>query len=332
MIRALETPRRAPDKSALRHFLDDIGMRLAGRAGVGLNRLLGSRAAGSLGILTYHRIAAEVPGLPRPTHNVAPRRFREQLLGLRERGFRVWPLDRILAWRARGMPIPPRTIVVTFDDGFQTVYTTAWPILQELQIPATLFLTTAFLDSEAPFWFDDWGRRHRDRLPPETYRPLGSGECRRMAQDGLVDLGAHTHTHEDFRRRPEEFCRDLQLSVDTLHARFGQQHVAFAFPFGGVHQGFANEALVAAARRTGVTCGLTTQSCVVDIASDPFCWGRFTAFAWDTAATLAAKLEGWYSWAPQLRQRIARSLPGRPHWTVGRRDDRLGSPEVMDPR
>ncbi len=43
---------------------------------------------------------------------------------------------------------------VTFDDGFETVYRHAWPVLQELRIPATVFLNTAYLDSPEPFPFD----------------------------------------------------------------------------------------------------------------------------------------------------------------------------------
>jgi len=293
-------------------------MRVAGRAGVGLNRLLGSRIGGALGILTYHRISPNVPGLPKPPHNVPPGRLRQQLAGLLERGFTVWPLSRILDCRAQGAAIPPRTVVVTFDDGFQSVYANAWPILRELQVPATLFLSTAFLDSDDAFWFDSWGKAYCDRLPSETYRPLTSAQAEEMAREGLVELGAHTHTHEDFRHRPEDFRKDLQVSVDMVRSRFGLQDVSFAFPFGSTHHGFAGDELVATAKQTGVVCGLTTESVVVDIQSDPFCWGRFTAFPWDTAETLSAKLQGWYSWAPKLRRRIAAALPEVSHRVAGR--------------
>jgi peptidoglycan/xylan/chitin deacetylase (PgdA/CDA1 family) len=300
---------RAPEKSPLRKLVEDLGMRVAGRTGVGLNRLLGSRAAGALGILTYHRIAPHVPGVPKPPHNVPPERFREQLAGLLDRGFAVWPLSRILQCRAQGDSSPRRTLAITFDDGFQTVYTHAWPILRELQLPATVFLTTAYRDSDRAFWFDSWGNTYRNRVPPETYRPLTSAQSRQMVQEGLVELGAHTHTHQDFRHRPEDLRRDLQTSVDILRSCFAQKEVAFAFPFGSNHLGYAGSELVTAAKQTGVVCGLTTESVVVDIRSDPFRWGRFTAFPWDTAATLAAKLHGWYSWAPRLRQQIARAFP-----------------------
>jgi hypothetical protein len=78
--------------------------------------------------------------------------------------------------------------------------------------------------------------------------------------------------------------------------------------------------LVAAARQTGVLCALTTESVLVDPDSDPFQWGRFNAFPWDTSATLAAKVEGWYSWAPKLRQRIAGAVCRRRQNIDGRKD------------
>ena len=52
------------------------------------------------------------------------------------------------------------------------------------------------------------------------------------------------------------------------------------------------------ARAAGVKCGLTTMAELVELSVSPFKWGRFNVFAWDTSATLSAKLAGWYSWAP----------------------------------
>jgi peptidoglycan/xylan/chitin deacetylase (PgdA/CDA1 family) len=289
-----------------REFLKDLGKRVAGEASAGLNHLLGSRAEASLGILVYHRVSPVVSDIVRPSMNVPPRRFQEQLTGLLGRGFSFWPLRQVLDYHERGLDIPPRTAVVTFDDGFEYVYTRAWPILRELQIPATVFVATAFLDSTHPFPFDTWALAYHGAIPPESYRPLTLDQCREMCRDGLVELGAHTHTHQDFRRRPEEFQRDLLTSVDVLRSRFGIEEPTFAFPFGRRYSGFSGDDLVKAARQAGVRCGLTTEADLVDPTTDPFGWGRFNAYDWDTAATLSAKLQGWYSWAPRLQEWLSR--------------------------
>lgn len=307
------TPAWAPEKPRLRKGLEELLMRAAGRGAAGLNALLGSRAGGALGILTYHRTAEAVPGIPRPLHNVAPSVFRRQLAGLLDRGFRVWPLAKALDHLSRGVTIPRQTIVITFDDGFASVYHHAWPVLRELGLPATVFLCTAYLDSAAPFPFDAWGMEFRDSAPVDAYRPLTLEECRRMGQDGLIEFGAHTHTHRDLRNQPEEFQHDLQTSVNIVRELFDLDRVTFAFPYGSLFDGFAGGRLAAAARGAGVVCALTTEPALVTAECDPFHWGRFNVFAWDTAATLAGKLEGWYSWAPRLRKQCARACLAAGH-------------------
>ena len=296
--------------SSIADLIGECSFRAVGWTAVVLNALAGRRSGDALGILTYHRIAPRVPGLPRPLHNVTPDRFRRQLEGLAARGFRVWPLGRVLRYHEQARRVPPRTVVITFDDGYRSVYLYAWPILRALGMPATVFLSTAFLDGEEPFPFDAWGMAYRRRAPAEAFLPLTALQCRRMLEDGLIELGAHTHTHQDFRNRPEAFRKDLEMSIAVLRSRFGIERPAFAFPFGSPRKGYASEQLIAAARQTAVVCGLTTECVPVDPASDPFGWGRFNAFSWDTATTLAAKLDGWYSWAPKLRAAWTRRISG----------------------
>jgi len=285
-----------------------VAMKTAGWLAVGLRQLFGPRSRGRPGILTYHRVSPVIRGLPPPTHNVPPDRFRQHLTGLLDRGFTIRPLRELLRRNASGEPLPPQTMALTFDDGFQSNYTEAFPVLRELRVPATIFVATGYLDGTTPFPFDAWGLAHGKSLPPAAYRPLTVVQCREMLDSGLIDIGAHTHTHRDMRGRPEEFCRDVRISADFLRATFTLSDVMFAFPFGAKHSGFAGSEMAAAARRAGVTCGLTTECSLIDPGSDPFEWGRFNAFTWDTAATLAAKLDGWYTWAARVKRAARQSL------------------------
>jgi peptidoglycan/xylan/chitin deacetylase (PgdA/CDA1 family) len=172
-------------------------------------------------------------------------------------------------------------------------------VLREYHIPFTLFVNTAYLDQHDPFPFDAWGREFTGRVPEEHTRALTSLECRTMLDGGLMELGAHTHTHADFRSRPQALRRDLAECVRRLRTGFGIENPSFAFPFGSRKEGFASDELIEAARYCGVSCALSTECSPVDPQSDPFTWGRYNVFAWDTSATLAAKLAGWYDWAPQ---------------------------------
>src|SRR3954469_3706243 len=258
--RQMSSAQQAPSaRTRFRERWNEFGLRAAGRLAFVLDRICGRRGDGTIGILTYHRIASARRGVCTPTHNVDPRRFRSQLEGLLSRGFSFVALRAVLAARETGTPLPPRTAVVTFDDGFQSVYTNAWPVLRELGIPATVFVSTAFLDSDVPFPFDDWGIAYQKQVPAGDYRPLTTSQCHEMAAGGLIDLGAHTHTHRDLRLRVDEFQDDLQTSVDHLRARFAVSDVTFAFPWGSPYLGYAGGELANAVRRTSVMCALTTE-------------------------------------------------------------------------
>gem|GEM_PF-415857 len=299
-----EAMRWAPPPAAPQAAIRCLQTRLMAHAAVGLNGCFGSIAGNAFGILMYHRIAREPARAPRPTINVTPERFRAQLRGLLDRGFRFRPLRSVLDDARNGRIIPPRDVVVTFDDGFENVYRDAVPVLRELAIPATIFVATAFLDSDEPYPFDHWGLAHRHRVPPESYRPMRLPQCLELNDDPLIELAAHTHTHQDFRGRPDAFEYDLRVCLAFLKNRFGIENPTFAFPYGSFHLGFVDGELIAAAKRTDVACGLTTESGLVFPGEDPFRWGRINVFPWDSGRTLTAKLNGWYTWAPRLQHRL----------------------------
>lgn len=270
-----------------------------------LHKVFGSRVQGHVGILLYHRVQPSIPGLPEPTFNVEPSLFRAHLVGLQAAGFRFVHLREVLRAARLGEPLPPCSVVLSFDDAFESVYHHAYPVLCKLGIPATAFLATAYLDSPDPFPFDIWGRRFRDRMGPESYRPLSIEQCGSMMASGLLDVGAHTHTHQDFRGRPDALQRDLRRSVGTIRDAFGCNDVTFSFPYGKTDLGYAGGAMSEAARAAGVCCGLTTDCELIDPErDDPFAWGRFSGCSWDTAETLAAKLAGWYGWAPRMQRKL----------------------------
>jgi len=271
--------------------------------------VFGRLATSTVGILTWHRITSEVCGVASPTINVTPERFRQQLLGLRDAGFRFSSLSSVLDacdGRSQDIVLPDRTVVVTFDDIYDNVFQNAWPVLQELNIPATFFISTAFVDSPEPFLFDPWAIQNQDHIPESAWRPITNDHLQTMLQSELIELGAHTHTHQDFRSRPEDFAEDLAMGVTELQTRYGVNDLPFAFPYGIPRMGFSAEPLMDAVRRSGLRCGLTTGSHTNGINTSPFGWGRFHVFEHDTPRSLAAKLDGWYEWLPKLKNLLTR--------------------------
>ncbi len=290
-------------------------VRAAANVSATLNGLWPARETAHLGILMYHRVTEPIRGLERPSINVSPMMFRRQIEGLLDRGYTFLPLQEALKISQSGEAFEPKSVVLTFDDGFQSVYNNALPVLQELNVPATVFLSTAFLDSSQPMPFDHWGLANRTLAPSESFQCMTTEQCKSMLATGLIELGAHTHTHQDFRGRPDEFALDLRKNLTVLSNEFGVESPSFAFPYGTPRLGFSGTDLIEQAKECGVQCGLTTEASRVSSSQESFTWGRFNVFPWDDGATLTARLNGWYGWAPRQRDRcvgIVRSLLGKP--------------------
>lgn len=298
-----EPPRR---KEQLKLAAREAAVWTIGRAAACQQSFNGRRPGNDFGILTYHRVTDRVSGFPTPTWNICPARLRKQLAGLLSRGFQPWALSDVLQAREAGVKLPGGVFVVTFDDGYENNYTDALPVLEELGVPATIFLATSFLDSTSPFPFDDWRGRGQWGVPVSSWRPLETAQCRKLLESGLIELGTHTHTHQRFAGRIEAFHEDMQESVELLHDRFGVRRPTFAFPH-GIH----DQPMLDVARDLGIRCALTTVPGLIDISSDPLGWGRFSVESHDTAATLAGKLGGWYTPLTHKLRGFGRAAVGR---------------------
>lgn len=287
-------------------------------------RFLGPAKRDASGILTYHRVANHVGPDPAML-NVSPARFRQQIAGLLQLGYKPVSLRSLVAASKR-RELTNREFAIVFDDGYSDIFRHVFPVLRELNVRATVLFATAYLDSDQRFPFDDWSLDSA-----ETSRPLSTNECRQMLDSGLVELGSHTHTHADFRDRPTEFRRDALRSLDVLREQFGVETPTFSFPYG-----FASSELIEAAKALGLVCALTADCQSIKQDDDPFRWGRFGATQLDTAWTLAAKLDGWYSHCQNAWRSVRRrqnehdlgegptALPKSHHVAKTQRDDVAG--------
>lgn len=115
--------------------------------------------AGRVLVLMYHRVHQEPHVL-----SVSPERFDAQMRFLRE-FCRPCTLSEVVDARRLGRALPPRSVAVTFDDGYRDNFTHAFPILRKYDMPATFFVTTGMIQARQPFW---WDRIHQFLKPPEV--------------------------------------------------------------------------------------------------------------------------------------------------------------------
>jgi len=110
-----------------------------------------------LRILAYHRVMP-VPDPERYPFDMelistSPEEFREQMLLVKER-YRPMRLTDVAAAINAGQALPPDAVVITFDDGYDDNYRIVYPILKELGVPATFFISTGHIDSGRPYAYD----------------------------------------------------------------------------------------------------------------------------------------------------------------------------------
>ena len=256
-------------------------------------------------ILAYHRVARPVKSSLQPTWNVTPQNFERQISGLIEAGCQPWSLTQLDEAFQKQLEIPQRVFITTFDDGFASVYSEALPILRRYEVPATVFLATSYIDSGCKFPSDDWSLAGDGQVPPDSWKPLSWKQCQVLADDPLITLGSHTHTHQDFRGRPNDFRDDVAFSLDQLR-RLGISSPAFSYPYGIQHLGFCDDALARVLQGFGIRVALSFDPQIIDGRIDPLFWGRFPVRNEDTSSSLLAR---WNQYYPEIRRRLRAWTP-----------------------
>lgn len=170
-------------------------------------------------ILMYHAIGRD--GEPASRYVIPARSFDRQLGWLRRRGYTVIGLDDFVRSRLEYRLPPPKSVVLTLDDGYADNVELALPALDRHGVPATVFLVSAA--GERATW-DDAG--------PTGGRPLiRSADAR--AFRGTLSFGAHSRTHRRLSRlEASELEEEVAGSRAELEAALGEPVTTFAYPYG----------------------------------------------------------------------------------------------------
>ncbi len=178
-------------------------------------------------VLCYHRF---VPGDGASNNKMQMpvARFEAQLAWLARERYRVLRLSELQAFLEGRQVLPPRSIVVTVDDGWESFYRHAYPLLQKYRMPATLFVYTDIIG---------------------TRDGLSWAQLREMAASGWVDIQAHSKTHRNlaergageteanWRRSVATELRHPRTVLEGRLAELGVKVQHFAYPYGDVNEG-----------------------------------------------------------------------------------------------
>jgi peptidoglycan/xylan/chitin deacetylase (PgdA/CDA1 family) len=238
-----------------------------------------------LPILMYHSLSDDPENGVAPYYktNTDPLIFRQQMRQLAREGYKTIDLTRAVELLAEGQLPAEKSVVITFDDGFDNFYTRAYPALQEHGFTATVFLPTAFIAAS--------------RRSFKGTECLTWNEVRELRQAGIT-FGSHTVNHPELIALPlPEIQRELRDSKIELEHQLGERVTTFAYPY-AFPQGnrlFAEsfkELLV----QSGYACCVTTELGRIRPGDDPYRLRRLPANSLDDPALFRAKLEGGYDW------------------------------------
>jgi peptidoglycan/xylan/chitin deacetylase (PgdA/CDA1 family) len=297
----------------------------------GVDRMVWRFASRRLRILAYHGVCDDHLAGEKwvPPYFVTRSAFAAQMSYLKRHACVLHLSDAVP--RLRDNDLPDRAVSITFDDGYANNLHAALPILKQYGMPATIFLATAYMDSGELFPFDRvqlieqftrghatadpeapslrdyenapldevrrridaWWHRWGSPLTAEqitTLRPLRRDEIAGFG-DGLVEFGAHTHSHcilrnETSARRRAEITESLLRVADLT----GRSQTVFSYP-NGKPGDFAEEDKQVL-RGARIAAAVTTAAGSNPRHRDPFELRRYSVGLLHTPPAFAAALTG----------------------------------------
>lgn len=268
--------------------------------------------ATDLPILTFHAL----DDVPASVASVLPGVFERGIERLCANGYRSIDLMEAVACLRQGLPLPRRSFVITFDDGYDSVYRHAFPVLQRHGLSATIFLTTGESGSKGP----------QERLPTFNRRQMLSwSEIREMRRAGNT-FGAHTVTHPDLTTAsPERVRSELMDSKAIIEDALGSEVAAFAYPYG------RHDERIRSIVAEHFACACSDRIGLLAAFSDVYAMERVDAYclrkSWGFGVMLTPPLFPWYLRSYRVLRQLRMAVKARrTQWQRLRTDSRRSVP------
>ncbi len=141
-------------------------------------------------VLGYHEIIDPKKALD-SDYAVAPAMFDQHIRWLKQHGFHFVSVDQVLAAHARQAPLPSKPVLLSFDDGYQSFYDNAYPIIKKYKIPVVVALVGSWLTPKAGQSINFDGK-----MIPRSLM-FSWAELKQMNDSGLVEMASHTYNLHD---------------------------------------------------------------------------------------------------------------------------------------
>lgn len=181
----------------------------------GLNFSFGHFSVKRAAILMYHSIDYN-----KASFTVKPENFRKQMDYLYKKDYNIISINQLLEY-FRAENIPAKSVVLTFDDGYQDNFFNVFPILKKYNFPATIFLTTDFIGKE---YLNSAGI---------SLKILNWDQIKEMYNSGLIDFEPHSLTHLKLTKISLNAAeREILQSKRVIEENLRKKCDFFSYPYG----------------------------------------------------------------------------------------------------
>ena len=161
---------------------------------------------------------------------ITPQKFEEHIVTLLKNGYTPVSFEDVYNASLGLFSMPTNPVIISFDDGYDTNYKYAFPIIEKYKVKATIFVVAKTVGKVL-----------------ETSVHFGWNEAKTMQQSGLVSIQSHTYDHKDLSKLDAfELERELRLSKIAIEKNLGTECSVVAFPYGS-----CNQKVIDAAKRAG---------------------------------------------------------------------------------
>ena len=192
-------------------------------------------------IMMYHNV--NYSNKPR-LNSVSPENFAKQMAYLHQHGYQVIPFSELVNSIREKKPLPQKSVVITFDDGYEDNYANAIPVLKQYHFPAIIFLVTDVVSKPG---FVTWD------------------QIKEMEKFG-ISFGSHTRLHTYLPSLDKAEQRNqIRGSKEILEQQLGHPVEYFAYPSGGF-----NDAIKELLKEAGYKAACTTNRGYHRMNDDPY--------------------------------------------------------------